>query len=284
MEEDLCLIGRGDATAVPTVTAVPTPSPTVTPPRPSNRPNFCFSGNMEVIVEGKGPIAMEMLQVGDFVKVGNDEAYEQVYAFGHRVPQMYTEFLQLHTDAGTPLEMTAEHLVFLDGESNPVRADSIKVGDVLQAKDNDAVVQKISLVHRNGIYNPLTVSGTIQVNGITSSSYISFQKENSEYVELQGGIEIPLSHHNFAHLAMAPFRFYCTFVTTCDANDGNSGIPTYISKGMALIEWSMQQHIAVQLFVWALFRMIILASVFMTCAVLTITAYLIYVHLRAGSR
>merc|ERR1712157_264299 len=125
---------------------------------------------------------------------------------------MYADFVQIHTNKGAPLEMTGEHLVFVDGKTNPVRADSIKVGDELQAEGKNAVVEKIEFVTRNGIYNPLTSSGTIQVNGITASNYVSFQKENNEFLELQGGIEIPMSHHDFAHYAIAPLRFYCTIL------------------------------------------------------------------------
>jgi len=234
----------------------------------------CFSGNMEVVVQGKGVVPMEALQVGDYVKIGSGEVFEQVYAFGHRVPQKYAEFVQLHTNAGTPLEMTGEHLVFVDGKTNPVRADSIKVGDVLQAEGNNGVVEKIELVTRNGIYNPLTISGTIQVNGIAASSYIAFQKENNEYAEFQGGIEV-MSHHDAAHIAMTPYRFYCTALATCDINDASSSMPVYVSMGIELIQWSKQQHILVQLFTYASFRMLLLASILMACAVLMIPAYLL---------
>merc|ERR1711988_1349339 len=202
-------------------------------------------------------------------------AYEQVYAFGHRVPQRYTKFVQLHTNTGILLEMTGQHLVFLDGKKNPVRADSVKVGDVLQAERKNIVVEKIELVTRNGIYNPLTSSGTIQVNGITASTYVSFQKENNEYVELQGGIEIPMSHHNLAHIAMAPYRLYCTTLATCDINDGESHMPVYVSKGIALVEWRKKQHIAAQLFVWASIVMVISAVIIVTCTVaLSIPSFL----------
>jgi len=237
----------------------------------------CFSGDMEVIVQGKGIVRMQDLQVGDFVKIGRGEIYEPVYAFGHRVPQRYAEFVQLHTNVDKrPLEMTGEHLVFLEGKTNPVRADSIKAGDLLRGQDSNAVVQKIKFVHRNGIYNPLTSSGTILVNGVTASTYVSFQKSNNEYVELQGGIEIPISHHDLAHLAMAPFRFYCTVVAICDSNDANSGMPVYVSKAMDLVEWRKQQHITVQLFVWASILLSILASILMACTlVVTVAASLI---------
>ena len=237
--------------------------------------NFCFSGNMEVVVQGKGAVPMEALQVGDYVKIGDGEAYEQVYAFGHRVPERSTEFVQLHTNTGAPLEMTGEHLVFLDGKPNPVRADSIKVGDLLKAGDKNAIVEKIELVTRNGIYNPLTSSGTIQVNGIAASNYISFQKQSKEYLELHGGIQLPLSHHDFAHRAMAPFRFYCTYFASCDINDANSGLPHYVSKGIDLIGWGQQQHVAVQLLLWLSFRVLILALALMLCMFLLIPAYLV---------
>jgi len=235
---------------------------------PDEEEDICFSGNMEVFVQGKGAITMEALQVGDHVKVG--EGYERVYGFAHRVPDKHTEFVQLQFNEGTPLEMSGEHLVFVDGKTNPVRADSIQVGDRLQA-NIDAVVQKVELVARNGIYSPLTSSGTIEVNGITASNYISFQKENNEYVEFQGGVEI-MSSHDAAHIAMTPYRFYCTNLANCDAN---TAMPFYVSKGIELIKWSMKQHISVQWFVYASFRMLLLASILMASAVLMIPAYLL---------
>merc|ERR1712187_386955 len=120
----------------------------------------------EVVVQDKGLVKMELLQVGDFVRSGDGKLYEQIYAFAHRVPHKHAEFLQFHTTVGAPLELTAGHLVFVNGKSNPVRADSIRVGDCLQAENSIAIVEKITTISRNGIYNPLTSSGTIQVNGI----------------------------------------------------------------------------------------------------------------------
>merc|ERR1712003_394306 len=133
----------------------------------------------------------------------------------------------------------------------------------------------IESVTRNGIYNPLTRSGTIQVNGITASNYISFQKQNKEFVEFQVGVEI-MSSHDAAHIAMTPYRFYCTNLAICETN---TAMPLYVSKGIELIKWSMKQHIFVQWFVYASFRMLLLASILMACAVLMIPAYLL-----SGSR
>jgi len=248
-------------------------SPSQSPTGESDDDKECFSSEMEVVVQGKGPVKMELLQVGDFVKSGNGEMYERVYAFAHRVPQKHAEFLQFHTTAGAPLEMTRGHLVFVNGKTNPVRADSIRVGDFLQAESSNAVVEKISVVNRNGIYNPLTSSGTIQVNGISASTFISFQKESNEYVELEGNVGQLLSHHMLAHRAVTPFMMYCTTLPFCD--EANNAMPMYVSKGMDLIEWSLQQHISVQLMMWVSFRLTFLALILMMSMTVIIPACLI---------
>merc|ERR1711982_39158 len=86
-----------------------------------------------------------------------------------------------------------------------------------------------------------------------------------------------MSHHDAAHIAMAPYRFYCTTLAICNLTDDetNSFMPSYVSMGIELIEWSKQQHILVQLFTYASFRMLLLASILMACAALMIPAYLL---------
>ena len=96
---------------------------------------------------------------------------------------------------------------------------------------------------------PLTSSGIIQVNGITASTFISFQKESDEYFMLKGGIGQLLSHHELAHRAITPFWFYCTTIAFCD--EATNEMPAYVSKGMDLIEWSQLQHILLSILMWA---------------------------------
>merc|ERR1712176_1645050 len=88
---------------VPASTTAPVPAPVAPPTSSDDDGGACFSGNMKVVVQGKGEVAMEALQVGDYVKIGNGEDYERIYAFGHRAPNRDTEFVQLYTNAGSPL-------------------------------------------------------------------------------------------------------------------------------------------------------------------------------------
>lgn len=55
---------------------------------------------------------MEAVQVGDYVKIGNGEAFERINTFGHLAPLRYTEFVQIHSNTIVSLEMTGERLVF----------------------------------------------------------------------------------------------------------------------------------------------------------------------------
>lgn len=101
----------------------------------------CFSGVATVQVVNRGIVAMKDLKVGDRV-LTKGMRYEPVYAFGRRVPGKLGSFLQIHTRPEgqnttkvlAPLEPTEEHLLYLRGKDKPVRASSLKVGDVLKAR------------------------------------------------------------------------------------------------------------------------------------------------------
>ncbi|CAB9527359.1 Desert hedgehog protein [Seminavis robusta] len=176
-------------------------------------------------VENKGPVAMKDLQVGDRVLANAKDGFEPVYAFGHREPTGEGTFLRFFTEKGNsaPLELTGEHLVFVHGKTNPVRADSIQVGEVLQGAVLTAKVSKIGRVVRKGLYVPLTPSGTVVVDGMQASSYISLQKDSAEYIELRGGWQI-MPFQDYVHLALSPFRlhplFYLAFLLVVVALTG----------------------------------------------------------------
>ena len=206
---------------------------------------FCFSAISTVQLENFGSVSMKNLQVGDRVLTSSG-AYEPVYAFGHKNPTESADFLQFKT-AGSKLEMTGGHLVFLDGKTNPVRADSVKVGDVLRTAEAGAKITKISNVQRDGVYSPLTPGGTVVVDGIVASTYISLQKDADEHIELQGGISTFMSYQDFIHMTLSPFRMLAMGVSSTIANVyTEEGIPVYASYGMDFAEWANNQNIVVQ--------------------------------------
>jgi hypothetical protein len=172
-------------------------------------------------VVGQGPVQMQDLQVGDQVLIGSPDnyKYQPVYAFGHLNKEALGAFYAIATKGGkTPLEMTGEHLVYLAGKLNPVRADSLQVGDVLLSIHGPTEITDIHVVEKQGLFNPLTADGRLVVNEITVFTYIALQENNSEHFEIVfgkgGDYKINLApHQSFVHLYLTPFRMLC-YVTS----------------------------------------------------------------------
>ena len=217
----------------------------------------CFSESSTVEVMRKGTVRMSNLEIGDEILTGNSQQeYLPVYAFGHHSKHAKAKFYQIATIKDeTPLEMTGEHLVFVQGKVNPVRADSVQVGDILLGNDGSgAAVSAVSMVEKMGLYAPLTASGSLLVNGVVASSYVALQDTDKEYLQISGGSQINvLSHNTFAHLFMTPFRLLCMGVSDnlCQAYDLD-GIPRLVGFVMKTVKKTGKQNMFVQVLFFAL--------------------------------
>ena len=194
---------------------------------------------------------MKDLQVGDRVLTG-ERTYEAVYAFAHYHPTKRAEFLHISTQPKATIEITEQHMVFLAGEKHPVRADSIRVGDILRGDKEGLTVATIKRVQRQGVYAPLTPKGTVVVSGIVASSYISFQegKDAMDFGALQ------VSQHIYVHTALSPFRIVCmgspsssTTRSFCHSFDDH-GMPRYVAFGIRFNRWILKQNPVVQSTLW----------------------------------
>jgi len=210
----------------------------------------CFSEKATVQALGKGVIPMTELEVGDKVLTGKEQdRYEPVYGFGHINADKTAEFFQISTSNNSPLEMTGNHMLFVRGKEHPVRADSIKVGDNLRADHGtfDSVT-KIQTVTRKGVYAPLTPSGSIVVNGIVASTYVSMQDHAVEYAEFSNGAKIPfLTQEMGGHMSMSPMRMLCMGVSSsfCEVHD-EDGLMPWVRFGYSFLQWAMGFNVFVQ--------------------------------------
>ena len=223
----------------------------------------CFSRD-DNIHTTKGLVPMKDLKVGDMVLTNaRGDVYEPVYAFGHIVESgIVADFVKIEyestdslgTKQGQSIELTGEHMIYLQGESNPVRASAVKIGQLLVGLgDGLSKVTEISVTQKEGIYAPLTASGNIVVNGLVASTYISLQEGADMYAQVgKGGwLTLPLSQHDISHLWMSPLRMMCDASSAdkmafCESHDEN-GFLYWVSFGMKTVEWGQQQHILVQL-------------------------------------
>jgi Vault protein inter-alpha-trypsin domain/Hint module/von Willebrand factor type A domain len=216
-----------------TKTTAPTPAPV-------KRPGLCFSAQNKVVELDKGIIAMKDVAIGDMVSIGKNQ-YSQVYGFGHRDVEHTAEYVTLHVKGQAPLEISEDHMLFID-KVGAVPASTVAVGDwVLLGNGGKSQVTKISLAHRAGAFAPFTESGTIVVSGIVASSYVSLQEGSGALVI--GGIPI-VSMQWIAHAYQAPRRIMCKMNLDICKNEtysSTSGISTWVEGPFLVSKWLLRQ-------------------------------------------
>jgi len=227
-------------TASPTKAPSPAPPPGATPapvpatPMPTSTDdddvNICFSGETTVQVKHKGTVLMKDLQVGDSINIGNGK-YSRVYGFGHLDTANSYQYVVVHTsskDKGLELnslpalELSGRHLIFTKG-SNGVstlkQAAHLKVNDILYGeKGVEYIVSKIQKVNRVGAYLPLTPEGTITVNGLLASTYVSIYDEAPRTIQLLSKV---VDDQQLFGLFVTPFRVICRDITSAFCTSDN---------------------------------------------------------------
>jgi hypothetical protein len=98
--------------------------------------------------------------------------------------------LRIHHELNAkPLELTPGHMLFLASGKLPVPAHFVKVGDVLKTAEGPSKVTVIRKISRKGIANPLTLSGSIVVDGVVSSIHSEesgFEGSDAGWIYLSG--------------------------------------------------------------------------------------------------
>lgn len=229
---------------------------------------LCFSSMNTVDILGKGKqVPMSELKVGEQVLTGNNK-YETVYSIDHRHPTKAAKFVQLHIastnndNSKSPLELTHSHMVFVQGNANPVPANAVKVGDHVQTLDGPTEVIKISEVTRDGVYSPLTADGTIVVNGgIVASTYAAFLS-NTEWITIAG--YNVMSHQSLFNKILKPYRLMCTGISLELCKTNNEKV-AYSMFGANALSFLNQQHETIQ----AIVLLLVIASFFVLDLILS---------------
>jgi hypothetical protein len=200
-------------------------------------PTICFPGQSKVSVkDSRGMVAMQDLKLGDHVLVEQNK-YEPIYSFGHFDPHVSAQYLQLRTPS-TELEISKDHMVFVDntGAIGAIPASAVKVGDkVVMASGSVEAVVDIKSVVRKGAFAPFTPSGTVVVNGVKASSFVSFQESSS--VLVIGGVSTGLSYQWLAHTFELPHRVWCSYVGDCTTETYVEGVSVWVSSGHKFALW-----------------------------------------------
>jgi hypothetical protein len=212
---------------------------------------FCFPESMTVNVLHQDATPLRDLKIGDLVMVDLAGRYEPVYSFGHYDLDASHKYIQLRANNNMSLELSASHMVMVmdQAKTRAVPAARVTPGDVLLSLDHGSVVVDfIQTVTRQGAFAPFTASGTIVVNGIMASNYISLQTGSSNFYI--GTIETPLTHQWLEHSFQFPHRVTCHYLSKCTGEKyDESGISKWASHPFHAAQWLLSQdHIFVLLF------------------------------------
>jgi len=249
--------------------------------------SFCFSANNQVRVMTSNDddddtihtVAMKDLQIGDMVQASASNnnnnhpimEFSRIYSFGHYGPDSTSEYLQIHTTTTTttkkknlPLEITKDHMVYKKTTTKetqhssyyyPVPASDVSIGDLLMMtttnNNNNAAaakVTKIQTVIRRGAFAPFTEFGTIVVNDIVASNYVSLlavaasasAEENNHWIMMTSKIMM----HWLAHAFQAPHRIlYKISSTMMYETYTKDGISHWVYHPLRLAQWYVRQPI-----------------------------------------
>ena len=198
---------------------------------------------------------MKDLQVGDKILTASN-TYQPIYSFGHYDPEKMAQFFQIHTQDSV-IELTGEHLVFRKNHDHPVRADSLREGDSLLGQGGLVQeVRAIKKIQRQGLYTPFTPDGTVVVDGIVASSYVSLQDGN-DFLRMKSGLVLPLSMHDYIHMGMSPLRMFCMGVSSRYCTTLNEeGIPPYAALSIDMSHWTSRQNVVIQTLLLAIFLLV----------------------------
>lgn len=157
---------------------------------------------------------MDNLEIGYNILVLNklgELIYSPVIAFMDKKIELQSMCTMIETEDGTILTLTHSHLIYRLRHGNysqyqkledviPVYASEIEVNDYVFTLSKEhyqmqsSKVVKVTNVKKTGAYAPLTLEGTIIVNGVLTSCYAV------------------IDNHHLAHTFLAPIRFLYNYM------------------------------------------------------------------------
>jgi len=152
---------------------------------------LCFHGSDMVNTKEYGTISMSRLaEVRDAQVLTRNDAgqleYSSVRYWLHAQPNLSAKFFTLRTESGQRLAISGEHLIYeTDCQGNggqAIYAKKVQVGRCLYVNQDGKLVES-RVVEKgqeklNGIYSPITTTGSIVVNDVLASCYNYYENES----------------------------------------------------------------------------------------------------------
>jgi MYXO-CTERM domain-containing protein len=186
-----------------------------------NNPS-CFPATATVWLEDGSQKAMRDVRLGDRVMVARADGslgYEEVYLNTHKDPLSAAPYVELALASGRSLTLSPRHFIPVGagpapawGEHVSKGANEIAVGDFVWSRaDNGRMVpDEVAAVRTTvavGAYNPLTMNGTIVVDGVVASAHSDWFLERVVSADAQTKVyQAILAPVRIAYRALGPAR------------------------------------------------------------------------------
>jgi len=160
---------------------------------------------------------MEKLRIGDVIMtVENGEIVPtKVLGFLDKRINQTTFYLEVIMDDNRTLSISPRHTMFTVRNGNVLQsilAKDVGIGDMVIVDTGKEVkfgrVKDLRMEHKKGAYVPLTDTGTLLVEGVLVSSYTN-------------------TNHWLAHIALAPLRWWPTWLLDDGETQDLEGIRTF---------------------------------------------------------
>lgn len=126
--------------------------------------------------------------------------YSEVILFLDWDPSQRRDFLKIELQSGRTLTVTPSHLIFQianDNRSRTIYAAKLKTGDRVLVLDSKKLIEdiivKVRQIVSTGVFAPLTLTGTVVVDGVLASCYATIDSQS------------------IAHWAFTPIRLMLNF-------------------------------------------------------------------------
>lgn len=133
----------------------------------------CFPADATVELESGKFVSMNMLNIGDKVRVDpSEKRFSEVFLFTHREPHSINKFVVIQAADGSLLRLSPGHYLYTNG--NLVAAEHVRVGDTIEtvrSSEKRSRVLSTKMTLSRGLYNPQTLDGDIVVNGVRTSTF-----------------------------------------------------------------------------------------------------------------
>lgn len=164
---------------------------------------WCFPAGATVRLEDGSVKAMRELALGDRVQVVKPDGslgYEAIYLMTHKDPGTAGRYLKIALASGQTLSLSPRHFIPTAADTDSQwgshvlkGADELKIGDVVwyQSGTGTMLPSKVTAMTASteaGVFNPMTASGTIVVDGVVASAHSDWFLDGIASAEVQGRV------------------------------------------------------------------------------------------------